>query len=310
MTLTSEYIDDRILRVRFGDCILFDYCYRSDADSLHCPRPFMHPIRTLAGDILSNYRPIDHPWHAGLSMTANNVNGMNFWGGGTYRRETGQYTQVSNVGKQIHRAWTPSENDQSWIEVLDWVGPNEEPVFTETRTLSVIDIDPEIGLWRLIWESSLKNTLGEKLSINSYCSGEGLEGSGYTGLFLRMSRGFDTVPQIFVPKDGSKWTDYHDGETRIDRDKINAWKSKRLAYQGVFDTSLNGGLLLCEDLTENPPYELHWFYRGDAPYLAWSTAFHKTLFVEADTCITFRHSLTIVNGFWTQERANTLWLKP
>lgn len=311
MNLTSEYIKDKILRVRFGDLVLLDYTYRPDVDPFYCQRPFMHPIRTLAGDILTNASPSDHPWHNGLSMTANNVNGMNFWGGRTYRRETGIYSNEPNVGKQVHRDWLPGEctnSSQSWIEILDWIGPNDETVFSETRTLTVTDIAPDIGLWRLIWESELTNVLGKKLTINSYCSGEGLEGSGYTGLFLRMSRGFDIPPHHLFYDEKPEWDDYHDGDRIIHPEKINGWKSKRLAYQGIFDTSLNAGLLLCEDLTENPPYEHHWFHRPNNPCLAWSTAFHKPLAMETHTTITFRHSLSIANGFWTKDRAQELWL--
>lgn len=172
MNLTCEYIEDKLLRVRFGDLVLFDYTYRPDIDPFHFSRPFMHPIRTLAGDVLTNAHPSDHPWHNGLSMTLNNVNGMNFWGGGTYRRASGQYEDLPNVGKQIHREWMPEgqcEDSHSWTQVLDWIGPNGEQVLKEKRTLSACDIDPELGMWRLIWESSLKNVLGEKLAINA-CS--------------------------------------------------------------------------------------------------------------------------------------------
>ncbi|MGK0239619.1 MAG: hypothetical protein ACI92G_003097 [Candidatus Pelagisphaera sp.] len=313
MPLKSEYIGGELLRVSFGDVVLFDYTYKADTNRSYCPRPFMHPIRTLAGDVLTNSRPSDHPWHNGLSMTLNNVNGMNFWGGPTYTRETGQYADYPNVGKQIHRDWKTgchSEKSHSWIETLDWTGPNDEHVFTETRTLTVTDIDTEIGLWRLIWKSSLVNVLGEKLSINSYCSGEGLEGSGYTGLFLRMSRGYNKIPEQTFHDGKTVWDDYHDDDSIIESaEAINGWKKRRLAYQGAFDTSLNGALLLCEDITENPPYELHWFHRPSMPCLAWSTAFHKSLVVEADASITFAHSLGIVNGFWTKDGAKELWMK-
>jgi hypothetical protein len=311
--IRSELIEDSILRVKFEDQVLFDYTYRSDAIQHYSPRPYMHPIRTLAGDTLTNVSPVDHPWHNGLSMTLNHVNGMNFWGGGTYRRETGRYEDLPNVGKQVHREWLgrdASNSNCSWVETLDWIGPNEDLVFTEKRTLTVCDIDPELGLWRLIWDSSMTNVSGAKLAINSYASGEGLEGSGYTGLFLRMSRGYARTPFHIFQGEKPEWDDYHDGESIIEPvEAINGWKSNRLAHQGVFDGSLHGCLLLCEDLTENPPYELHWFHRPEFPYLAWSTAFYKSLLVEADSTIHFRHALGIVNGFWTKDRAKGLWVK-
>ena len=312
-SLHAEFLDDRILRVSYGKQVLFDYQYRPETEKPYCPRPYLHPVHTLSGDILTNTRPSDHPWHQGLSLTMTSVNGMNFWGGPTYRAKSGDYATLDNVGSQRHREWIedkPLENGLTCKESLDWIGPRGESVFTETRTLTVCDIDPEIGLWRLVWESKLMNVLGETILHNSYCSGEGLQGSGYTGLFLRMSRGFDKTPvHIFNPEKMPQWDDYFDGKTILESsDQLNGWKSCRLAYQGIFDTSLNGCLLLCEDLTENPPYELHWFCRPKFPCLAWSTAFHQPQTIEVGGTVKFRHSLGIVTGFWTRDQSRDLWL--
>ena len=43
------------------------------------PRPFVHPLRTPAGAVLSAEAPADHPWHHGLWSTVKFVNGENFW---------------------------------------------------------------------------------------------------------------------------------------------------------------------------------------------------------------------------------------
>jgi len=310
--ITSEIINDAVLRASYGNQVLFEYNFRPQTPQQHCPRPYLHPIHTLAGDVLTNTRPSDHPWHQGLSLTMTSVNGMNFWGGPTYRAKVGDYANIDNVGTQQHRGWVeakPSDHGCAWTETLDWIGPRNEPVFTESRTLSVCDIDPENELWRLIWESELTNVLGETITHNSYCSGEGLQGSGYTGLFLRMSRGFDQTPShIFAGVEMPEWDDYHDGKTiLVSPDQLNGWPSSRLAYQGIFDTSLNGCLLLCEDLTKNPPYEHHWFCRPKFPCLAWSTAYLDPHIINPGETLRLRHSLGIAGGFWTKDRARALW---
>ncbi len=43
------------------------------------PRPFLHPVTTPAGTVLSVDAPDDHPWHHGLWFTIKYVNGENFW---------------------------------------------------------------------------------------------------------------------------------------------------------------------------------------------------------------------------------------
>ena len=42
-------------------------------------RPFVHPLRTPAGHVLTVDAPDDHPWHHGLWFTIKFVNGENFW---------------------------------------------------------------------------------------------------------------------------------------------------------------------------------------------------------------------------------------
>ncbi len=309
--IRSEHIDDKRLRVCYGEQPLFEYTYRPATKAIYCPRPFIHPLHTLAGDVVTNSRPTDHPWHNGISLTLTDVNGMNFWGGGTYRRAAAAYGEYDNMGRQDHIAWVadgPIEGGHAWVESLKWIGPKGEHVFTEERTLSVRDVDAATGFWRLGWKSRLTNTAGEDLAINSYCSGEGLEGSGYTGLFMRLSRGFTPVPAYIMDPD-VKWDDCHDGTKDINAtDDLNGHAGNRVAFQGVFDTSLNGGLLLCEDVTSQPNYQHHWFYRPHMPCLAFSTAFHEPLKITIGAEQVFEHTISIAAGFWTRKQLANRWL--
>jgi len=42
-------------------------------------RPYVHPLRTPAGHVLTRNAPDDHPWHHGLWFTIKFVNEENFW---------------------------------------------------------------------------------------------------------------------------------------------------------------------------------------------------------------------------------------
>ncbi|UBQ03655.1 DUF6807 family protein [Curtobacterium sp. TXMA1] len=48
------------------------------------PRPFVHPVRTLGGVVLTDRGPDDHAWHSGLGIALPDVDGVNCWGGPTY----------------------------------------------------------------------------------------------------------------------------------------------------------------------------------------------------------------------------------
>jgi hypothetical protein len=63
---------------------LLRYTYRPDIPAFECPAPYFHPLRDLAGEVVTGNRPHDHRWHKGLAMTASHLSGGNFWGGGSY----------------------------------------------------------------------------------------------------------------------------------------------------------------------------------------------------------------------------------
>jgi hypothetical protein len=53
------------------------------------PRPYLHPVRSLAGTVATQSEPADHRHHLGLSIAFPDVNGTNFWGGSTYTPASG-----------------------------------------------------------------------------------------------------------------------------------------------------------------------------------------------------------------------------
>lgn len=84
---------------------ILHYVYRPEMPVSESPKPYFHPLRTLAGDVVTSYRPHDHRWHKGLQMTASHLSGQNFWGGGTYTHDEGAYLQRDNNGTIRHEEW-------------------------------------------------------------------------------------------------------------------------------------------------------------------------------------------------------------
>ncbi|HEU0180964.1 MAG TPA: DUF6807 family protein, partial [Agromyces mariniharenae] len=98
---------DRLL-VRAGDAVLAEYVARPDHPTSESPRPYLSPIRTLGGELVSLYRPHDHVWHKGIAWSLPVVGDENFWGGPTFVRGEG-YVQLPNNGEQRHVAFSPDE---------------------------------------------------------------------------------------------------------------------------------------------------------------------------------------------------------
>ena len=63
------------VELRNGRGLLFRYVYESGVDPAESPKPYFHPLRTLAGEELTLFRPHDHPWHTGLAMTSAYLSG-------------------------------------------------------------------------------------------------------------------------------------------------------------------------------------------------------------------------------------------
>jgi hypothetical protein len=51
---------------------LFRYVYLPGDPQVESPRPYLHPVRTLGGELVTVYRPEDHPWHKGISWSLPN----------------------------------------------------------------------------------------------------------------------------------------------------------------------------------------------------------------------------------------------
>ncbi len=61
------------LRVVSGDVTLMGYVVEPRMPESDSPKPYLHPLRTLAGNVVTAVRPHDHTWHNGLQFTMANL---------------------------------------------------------------------------------------------------------------------------------------------------------------------------------------------------------------------------------------------
>ncbi|MEU4835520.1 DUF6807 family protein [Streptosporangium sp. NPDC023615] len=69
------------------------------------PRPYLHPVRTLAGVTVTDAAPDSHTHQFGISVAFPELDGCNFWGGRTFIAGHGP-AWLDNHGIQRHRRWT------------------------------------------------------------------------------------------------------------------------------------------------------------------------------------------------------------
>jgi Methane oxygenase PmoA len=232
---------------------LFRYSYRPQVPAAESPRPYFHPVRTLAGDVVSLYRPHDHRWHAGINWGLSNVGEENFWGATTYRRGVG-YQQFDNNGRMDHEGFDMLEVADGVLrfdERLTWVTRNGQTWISELRR-ACVSVLPDAAAWRLSFATLMQNVSGRLIPIGSPTT-EGRPDAGYSGLFWRGPRSFsgDSFPggTVLTP-------DGPGGE------ELMGWRGPWLGYAGKHDGpgSRASTLVFC-DRPDNLSYPCQWFVR-------------------------------------------------
>lgn len=275
-----------------GSGELFTYAYLPTDAQYESPRPYLHPMRTLAGDVVTSFRPWDHIWHKGLALSLPNVGPWNFWGGPTYVRDAG-YRDLGNDGSMDHEAfttlvkWMPGFN--GFIEQLAWRTPprDEEPgvaVVREERTVAVTVVDDDA--WVLTWRSELTNVTDGPLDLGSPTT-NGRENAGYGGLFWRGPRSF-TEGTVIAPG--------FSGDAEVARGERFAW----MGFVGRHDGYAAGSgtsTVLIVDGGANPGGVPRWFVRS-VPFAALcpAPAFSEEVPFAPGETLTFEYAVVVADG--------------
>ncbi|MEV3860869.1 PmoA family protein [Streptomyces sp. NPDC050095] len=274
---------------------LFAYVYRPEA-AWEAPKPYLHPIRTLAGDVVTDYRPNDHRWHKGLQMTASHLSGQNLWGGNSYVHGEGYLALPERVGSMAHLGFDLVRADGGGViiaERLSWHPYDGELWADEQRRIAVRDVDQDTGAWALTWTSAITNRRAEPLRFGSPTT-HGRELAGYTGLFWRGPRAF---------RDGRIQTADDEGPG------IMGTQAPWLAYSGEHDGADGHATLVFEHAPENDhsgeagSHPAHWFVRNE-PFaaVAPSFAYYDELVLAPGATLTRRYRVVVADGAWERER--------
>ncbi|MFC8425319.1 PmoA family protein [Streptomyces sp. NPDC057236] len=233
------------------------YVTRPELPARLSPRPYLHPVTTLAGTAVTELSPADHAHHLGVGVAVPDVEGFNFWGGRTYVRDRGP-TELDNHGSQRHTAYQLCDPD-GFVEELRWMAAPGE-LLRERRTVAATELTGTA--WALDFTFSLTNVTGAPLSIGSPAT-NGRPGAAYGGFFWR-ARKEETAPDVLTdrtegeseahgrPADwialaGSTWTLVFAGAT--EQTRRDPWFVRTAEYPGV------GSSLAHTDRLPLPPGE-------------------------------------------------------
>ncbi len=277
---------------------LADYQDGSRIRAVSSPRPYLHPVRTLAGTVVTDHQPLDHVWHLGVGVALQDVDGANFWGGRTYTRAAGEYVWRPDHGSIVRTGepslGDPSEQDGELTEHLSWNGPDGAPILTEQRTWTWAAVGPSV--WRLSLDFALSPAGNQPVSLGSPGS-NGRVGGGYGGFFWRL-------PAC----SGAKvWTPSVAGESAV-HGSVTPW----LAWSGGFTAgTFDGGprqsgaatLVFVAAADSTDP----WFVRADGyPGVGQSLAWDAPVIAEPGAPVRRSVTVFIADGILGTEDIETL----
>ena len=271
----------RSVTVRDGEIELFRYTYTPDHPQLESPRPYLHPLRTRGGDLVSLYRPHDHVWHKGISWALPVIDDENFWGGWSYVHGQG-YVSLPNNGEQRAAgevAVTVGEAVTIAHE-LQWITQAGEHWFDERRVLTAAPVSETA--WALSFETRMTNVRGSAVSFGSPTT-RGRENAGYGGLFWRGPRSFTGGTLVAPGVQG--------------RDELRGQRHEWMGFVGRHDGVDRSSLLLMLDDDRNPHHPPQWFARSDE-FAALNPApfFSEETVVAAGDTLHHRYGVGIADG--------------
>ncbi|MEE2524155.1 PmoA family protein [Pseudarthrobacter sp. J75] len=228
---------------------------RQDGNGLppqSAPRPYYHPVRSLAGTVLTEAAPADHLHHLGLSIAFSDLNGTNFWGGSTYTAARGPVI-LPNHGRQVTQAWTEGNGQESGT--VHWQSEHGKVLAEERRSIECF-AHPAPGTWSLSL-TSVMIPAGDVGSLEVSSSAvKGRVGAGYGGIFWRFPADFAN-PVVFTAAGAGP-------------EAAHGSRSSWLAVSGSV-----GGAAVAVVMAQGEPLR-PWFVRtegyvGAGPAVAWST---------------------------------------
>jgi hypothetical protein len=248
------------------------------------PRPYLHPVRTPAGALLTVDAPADHPWHHALWFTIKFVNGENFWEEydefGTLRTR-----HVEELGGGGVRA------------TIDWVRPDGERVaVSETREIVPRAVSEHA--YALDWREELVPVAGTVFDRTPFTTW-----GGYGGLTIRGAP--DWHDTALVLPDGSR------------RDRLLGERAPWCALSGLApagDGRDDERGVVVADHPGNPRFPTPWYGsnradtygEGWANFLNAAFLWDEPLTVAAGTPLRLRYFVLVHDGPLTTDRISGL----
>jgi predicted dehydrogenase len=278
--------DKVLVRARLDDAEVAVYRDGRGTIPTSTPRPYLHPVRTRTGVVVSAQHPADHDWHNGVGMAIPDVNGTHFWGGGTYIHGQG-YVLLDNHG--VITGEPPQLDDDAFTQELKWLAHDGSVALREQRSIGWTAIDQQS--WRLTFESRLR--ADTEVQLNSPGS-KGRIGGGYGGFFWR----FPACDDVEVFTAEARGEDQVHGSVA----PWVAWSATFVAGPGV-----SGPATIVISAPDAAAAREPWFVRvHDYPGLGSALAWDRPVGLAAGSVLRRRFDVAVADGRLSEAETSDL----
>lgn len=229
---------------RIGDVERLVYRYITDHH-----KPFIHPLRTARGTVLTALEPDDHPWHRGVWFAWKFLNGINFWEETDHDgKDMAAYGADTHYGRSAFAGidevtWQPDVT--RLVTRYTYREAGGKDLLNEKRSLTVGFL-PD-GCCAIDWDMVF--TAGEEpVRFDRTVICPETPWGGYAGLSFRAAQ---------------SWRDVHglDSEGRRDGE-IEHQRARWVQVSGRAEGDAPGSVAMF-DHPENPRHPSHWRYIDD-----------------------------------------------
>jgi len=254
-------------------------------------RPYIHPLATIDGSVLTAHRPPDHLWHRALWFSWVEINKLNYW---IEDRKTGLSpgrTEIKSTKVALAKDYSAK------VEmVLSYHPPDKPEVLAEKRTMT-FNAPAKNGQYRIDWTSVWTATGADAVLDRTPRPGEkgGKGHGGYAGMSIRMAK--ETRPWRIVDSQGRQAQKIHGKPDAVWVDSSGKTTGGKEAGVAMFDHP------------SNPRHPSPWFIVKGMPYFSPAFLFNKPYTLKKSRSLTLKYGILVHPGLTDKKMLDTEFKK-
>jgi len=259
------------LTLRADDKVIWSYHFKADGGF-----PYVHPLATADGTVLTGLAPPDHPWHRALWFAWKYLNGANYW----------DWAGQKQVGVPAGRT-LPREKEtvrlgprQAAIVMELGYGTGGRVVLKETREITV-GLPRDDGSYTMDWRMTF--TAAEKDVLLERTPPKEKPWGGYAGLSFRGCPGMQRARAL-------------DSQRRQDK-QGHGRRARWMDFSGPVGPAGAVAGVTIFDHPGNPRHPTPWYVSlGKMPYFSPALLFDRPYTLPAGKSFTLRYRVLVHRG--------------